>query len=132
METVGFILYVANQARSMEFYKKLLKTSPSLNEPGMTEFNLSETVKLGLMPESGISNIICPAMPHPKNANGIPRCELYLKVKNPADYMQRAMQLGAKNISEFQTRDWGDTVGYIADLDGHIIAFAKTTINSKL
>jgi predicted enzyme related to lactoylglutathione lyase len=124
METIEFILYVADQARSTEFYEKLLKISPSLNVPGMTEFNLSETVKLGLMPESGISNIICPAMPHPKTANGIPRCELYLKVPNPADFIERAIQLGGKKISEQQERNWGDTVGYIADLDGHVIAFA--------
>jgi uncharacterized glyoxalase superfamily protein PhnB len=71
-------------------------------------------------------------MPHPKTANGIPRCELYLKVTNPADYLKRGIEMGAKNISELQTRDWGDTVGYIADLDGHIIAFAKTKINAKL
>ena len=124
METIEFILYVADQARSAEFYEKLLKISPSLNVPGMTEFNLSETVKLGLMPESGISNIICPAMPHPKTANGIPRCELYLKVSNPADFIERAIRLGGKKISEQQERNWGDTVGYIADLDGHVIAFA--------
>lgn len=124
METIEFILYVADQARSAEFYEGLLKTSPSLNVPGMTEFNLSETVKLGVMPESGISNIISPAMPHPKKANGIPRCELYLKVSNPADFIERAIQLGGKKISELQARNWGDTVGYIADLDGHVIAFA--------
>ena len=123
METIEFILYVADQARSTEFYEKLLKISPSLNVPGMTEFNLSETVKLGLMPESGISNIICPAKPHPKTANGIPRCELYLKVSNPADFIERAIQLDGKKISELQARSWGDTVGYIADLDGHVIAF---------
>lgn len=132
MKTVEFILYVSNQVRSTEFYEKLLGLTASLNVPGMTEFNLSETVKLGLMPENGISNIICPAMPHPKTANGIPRCELYLKIKNPAEYIQRAIQLGGKNISGLQARDWGDTVGYLADLDGHIIAFAKTTINAKL
>ena len=86
MKTVEFILYVSDQVRSTKFYGKLLDLTPTLNVPGMTEFHLSKTVKLGLMPESGISNI----------------------------------------------RDWGDPVGYIADLDGHIIAFAKTTINSKL
>jgi uncharacterized glyoxalase superfamily protein PhnB len=125
METIEFILYVSDQARSAEFYEGLLKTNPSLNVPGMTEFNLSETVKLGVMPESGISNIISPAMPHPKTANGIPRCELYLKVSNPADFIERAIQLGGKKISELQARNWGDTVGYIADLDGHVIAFAQ-------
>lgn len=124
METIEFILYVDDQARSAEFYEGLLKTSPSLNVPGMTEFNLSETVKLGVMPESGISNILGPAMPHPKTANGIPRCELYLKVSNPEDFIERAIQLGGKKISELQARNWGDTVGYIADLDGHVIAFA--------
>jgi hypothetical protein len=132
MKTVEFILYVSDQVRSTKFYGKLLDLTPTLNVPGMTEFHLSKTVKLGLMPESGISNILCPTMPHPKIANGIPHCELYLKVTNPADYLERGIQLGAKNISEFQTRDWGDTVGYIADLDVHIIAFAKTTKNSKL
>ncbi|OAD90240.1 hypothetical protein A7A78_06755 [Aequorivita soesokkakensis] len=132
METVEFILYVSEQVRSTKFYGKLLDLTPTLNVPGMTEFHLSKTVKLGLMPESGISNIICPAMPHPKIANGIPRCELYLKVTNPADYLECGIQSGGKNISELQARDWGDIVGYIADPDGHIIAFAKTTINSKL
>lgn len=132
METVEFILYVSDQAQSTEFYEKLLKISPSLNVPGMTEFPLSKTVKLGLMPESGISDILCPVMPHPKIAHGIPRCELYLKVRNPTDFMERATALGAKIISALQARDWGDTAGYIADLDGHVIAFATTTINAKL
>lgn len=132
MEPIEFILYVSDQVQSTEFYGKLLDLTPSLSVPGMTEFDLSKTVKLGLMPESGISNIICPSMPHPKIANGIPRCELYLKVTNPADYLKRGIQLGGKNISELQARDWGETTGYIADLDGHIIVFAKTTINSKL
>ncbi|MEH6763380.1 MAG: VOC family protein [Aequorivita antarctica] len=127
METVEFILYVSDQVLSTEFYEKLFNLTPSLNVPGMTEFNLSETVKLGLMPESGISNILCPVMPHPKIAHGIPRCELYLKLTNPADYLERGIQLGGKNISELQARDWGDIVGYIADLDGHVIAFAENS-----
>lgn len=125
MDAIEFILYVSDQVRSTEFYEKLLELQPTLNVPGMTEFNLSENVKLGLMPESGIANIICPVLPPPIIANGIPRCELYLKMKNPADYLKRGIQLGGKNISELQARDWGDTVGYISDLDGHVIAFAK-------
>lgn len=131
METIEFILYVSDQVRSAEFYEKLLRLQPSLHVPGMTEFNLSESVKLGLMPESGISNIICPAMPHPKIANGIPRCELYLKVSNPEDYWKRSIELGGKSISEIQARDWGDNVGYIADPDGHIIALVQTTNNKQ-
>ncbi|HLW32051.1 MAG TPA: VOC family protein [Aequorivita sp.] len=129
METLEFILYVSNQARSTVFYEKLLGIAPSLNVPGMTEFPLLPNVKLGLMPESGIAKIISPGMPHPETGNGIPRCEVYLKLKDPETYLDRAVTLGGKIISPLYPRNWGDTVGYLADLDGHVIAFAKTSYN---
>ncbi len=125
MEEFEFILYVSNQEKSTLFYESLLKIKPSLNVPGMTEFKLSKFVKLGLMPESGIAKIISPQMPNPKKGSGIPRCELYLKVKNADEYVKRGILLGAMEISELKNRDWGDKVGYIADLDGHIIAFVE-------
>lgn len=125
MIEVEFILYVKDQKRSKDFYKSLLKIPPSLDVPGITEFHLRNNVKLGLMPENGIAKIIGKSLPHPKNGNGIPRCELYLKVTNPIDYINRGIKLGGIEISEFQNRDWGDKVGYISDLDGHILAFAE-------
>ena len=125
MNEIEFIIYVSNQDRSKDFYERLLKIKPSLNVPGMTEFKLSENVKLGLMPENGISKIISNKLPHPKKGNGIPRCELYLKVEIPNEYIKRGIELGGNEISKLQDRDWGDKVGYISDLDGHIIAFAQ-------
>ena len=122
---VAFILYVANQEESKFFYEQLLNIKPSLHVPGMTEFQLSESTKLGLMPENGIAKILENATPHPNTGNGIPRCELYLKVKNANEYMERGIQLGAKLISPMQQRGWGDNAGYLADKDGHIIAFAE-------
>ncbi len=120
-----FILYVKDQQSSAIFYEQLFQIQPSLNVPGMTEFMLFDNVKLGLMPENGIANLLVPHMPHPSDGNGIPRCEMYLKVENAAVYMQRGIDLGGKLINPLQNRDWGDTVGYIADMDGHIIAFAQ-------
>ncbi len=114
-----------NQERSKDFYEKLLKIKPSLHVPGMTEFILAENVKLGLMPEKGIVKIIAKHLPHPSKGQGIPKCELYLKVNTPLNYLKRGMKLGGKEISKFQIRDWGDKVGYLSDLDGHIIAFAQ-------
>lgn len=125
MNEIEFILYVSNQEKSRNFYERLLNIKPSLNVPGMTEFKLFENVKLGLMPENGIAKIISEKLPHPKNGNGIPRCEIYLKVESPIEYINRGIELGGKEISEFQNRDWGDKVGYISDLDGNIIAFAQ-------
>ena len=120
-----FILYVADQEKSKCFYEQLLNVKSSLHVPGMTEFQLSESTKLGLMPENGIAKILGNATPHPNTGNGIPRCEIYLKVKNANEYIARGLKLGALSISPMQQRDWGDKVGYIADADGHVIAFAE-------
>ena len=77
-----FILYVKDQTLSKTFYEQLLKQTPVLDVPGMTEFQLSETCKLGLMPNNGIAQILAENMPHPEEAFGIPRCELYFYVED--------------------------------------------------
>ena len=128
MKEIEFILYVADQTKAKEFYEGLFGVEPSLDVPGMTEFWLSDSVKLGLMPENGIAKIIADNSPHPKEGSGIPRCELYLKVENAKGYLERGIKLGAKEISDLEDRDWGDKVGYIADPDGHIIAFAENSL----
>jgi len=119
-----FILYVSNQEKSTKFYETILQQNPSLNVPGMTEFSLNEFVKIGLMPNEGIAKIITPILPHPTSGNGIPRCELYLQVENLETIFEEAKRAGAIEISPIALRDWGDTVGYVADFDGHVIAFA--------
>ncbi len=120
-----FILYVADQQKSKDFYSVILNKIPSLDVPGMTEFILTENLKLGLMPENGIAKILLDKTPHPSTGNGIPRCELYIVLDNLEETFELAKKAGALEISAIQDRDWGDRVGYLADLDGHIIAFAK-------
>lgn len=119
------ILYVADQPKSRDFYSIILNKKPSLDVPGMTEFTLTESLKLGLMPENGIAKILLDKTPHPSLGNGIPRCELYIVLDNLEETFELAKKAGAKEISSIQDRDWGDAVGYLADFDGHIIAFAK-------
>ena len=123
---VEFILYVSNQRASAAFYQEILEQEPALDVPGMTEFLLSEDCKLGLMPNQGIASIIGDRCPHPDQGIGIPRAELYLYVENAERRFHKALQAGAKEISTVRERDWGDRVGYIADSDGHIIAFAES------
>ena len=120
-----FILYVADQEKSKLFYAKILNKEPVLHVPGMTEFSLGENCILGLMPERGIKRLLGSVLPDPALANGVPRAELYLKVEDPAGYHSRALECGAKPLSGLERRDWGDIVAYVADPDGHIIAFAQ-------
>lgn len=124
---VEFILYVSDQEHSKEFYSKILEMEPVLHVPGMTEFQLADNVKLGLMPETGIVRILENKIKHPAEAQGSARCELYLKT---VDLQQKLVDLIQKGIVILKTpaeMNWGDTVFYLSDPDGHIIAFAETT-----
>jgi uncharacterized protein len=125
IDRTHIILYVRDQARSTEFYSNVLDRIPELNVPGMTEFQLSETLVLGLMPESGIKNLIGDSLPDPSSANGIPRAEVYLLVDHPDVYHHRAIDHGAKELSALLPRDWGHQAAYCLDPDGHVLAFAS-------
>ena len=119
------ILYVRDQSSSTDFYSSVLDMAPTLNVPGMTEFKLSESCILGLMPEVGIRNLLGTKLPDPASANGIPRAEVYLLVARAEIYYSRALQQGATPLSESAMRDWGHVVAYCMDTDGHVLAFAE-------
>ncbi len=114
-----------DQARSTAFYSKVLGCIPSLNVPGMTEFTLSENSILGLMPEAGIRRLLGNKLPDPAQSTGIPRSEIYLLVRQPLDYHQRAIEAGAIELSGLEDREWGQRVAYSLDPDGHVLAFAE-------
>lgn len=127
-----FILYVADQERSTAFYSAALAATPRLHVPGMTEFDLPGGGVLGLMPEQGIRNLLGPELPDPALAAGIPRCELYLLVDDPATWHSRAQHAGARELSPLAPRNWGHHAAYSLDPDGHVLAFASDGSHSSL
>ena len=124
---VHFILYVRDQKSSTAFYSNVLQTRPCLDVPGMTEFQINDNCILGLMPEGGIKRLLGASLPDPSSASGIPRAELYLFTGNAAAFYERAVASGATPLDVVSPRDWGDSVGYCMDADGHVIAFAEKT-----
>lgn len=118
------ILYIRDQLVSARFYARALDRAPSLDVPGMTEFALDGAV-LGLMPEASIKRLLGGAIDDPATARGIPRAELYLRVANAEEAHARALAGGARELSPVRDRDWGDRAGYVADPDGHVLAFAQ-------
>lgn len=119
------ILYVADQTRATDFYSTALGLEPSLHVPGMTEYEISETCVLGLMPAAGIKRLLGEPLPDPDAAAGVPRCELYLRVADPERYHQRALAAGARELSALEMRGWGDMAAYSLDPDGHVLVFAS-------
>jgi uncharacterized protein len=126
-----FILYVADQARSRAFYGAALALSPSLDVPGMTEFPLGAQAALGLMPAAGIRKLLGEALPDPARGAGIPRAELYLRVDDAGAALERALAAGARQLSPLLERDWGESVAYVLDPDGHVLAFAEKLTGSQ-
>jgi uncharacterized protein len=124
INTAHFILYVRDQDASTSFYAEVLGRRPRLHVPGMTEFELPGGAVLGLMPETGIRRLLGDALPDPATARGVPRAELYLAVDDPRAWHARALASGGTELSPPQPRSWGATVGYLLDLDAHVIAFA--------
>jgi catechol 2,3-dioxygenase-like lactoylglutathione lyase family enzyme len=120
------LLFVSDQQRSRDFYAALMGEQPTLDVPGMTEFQLISGVCLGLMPTAGIARLITPPCPHPEQAQGVPRCELYLRVEDPSEWLAKALDSGATLVRSLEWMDWHEWVAYVADPDGHIIAFAKS------
>ena len=122
-----FILYVADQAASAAFYSRVLDRPPSLDVPGMTEFELDSGAILGLMPAAGISRLLGARLPEPAVGPDTTKAELYLVVSDAATYHARALEGGARELSALEPRDWGDEVAYSLDSDGHVLAFAQAS-----
>ena len=123
MVSTMLILFVADQGRSVGFYREVLQADPVLDVSGMCEFALPGGATLGLMPLEGIRRLL-PHLPPPGEGNGIPRCELYLPVESPEDAYRRALAAGADDLDPVRPRDWGDDVAYVLDPDGHVVGFA--------
>ena len=126
MKHAEIILYVADQRRSAEFYRAVLRREALLDVPGMTEFRLTEHCTLGLMPEDGIARLLGSSIVHPAQAGGVARCELYLHVDDVRETFEHAQRCGARVLDAPAVRDWGHIVGYLSDPDGHVLAFAQT------
>jgi len=118
--SVEFILYVSDQARARDFWAATLAAEPTLDVPGMTEFDLGGAT-LGLMPERGIESLF--------GESGLrvgagQRCEVYLRRWDAAALVERALGAGARQLAAIEPRDWGEDVGYLLDPDGHVLAVA--------
>lgn len=119
------ILFVSDQSASTEFYRIVLDRAPTLEVPGMTEFQLGVDCILGLWPISGSARLLGDETIRREQSDVPPRSELYLRTSDASECFARALSAGARELSPMEPRDWGDVAGYVIDRDGHVVAFAR-------
>ncbi|TVZ05328.1 glyoxalase [Trebonia kvetii] len=120
MHAAQFILYVADQARARDFYRYVLAAEPTLDVPGMTEFELGGAT-LGLMPGADMEALLDGQV----RAGVGQRCELYLRRGDAAAALGRAVDGGGRLLDDLRDRTWGERVGYVLDPDDHVLALAQ-------
>ena len=119
MHPAQFILYVADQARARDFYRRVLAAEPVLDVPGMTEFDLGGAT-LGLMPAASMEALLSGQI----HAGDGQRCELYLRRADAAAALARGADGGGRLLDRLRDRSWGERAGYLLDPDGHVLALA--------
>jgi predicted enzyme related to lactoylglutathione lyase len=121
MHAAQFILYVTDQARARDFYRHVLAAEPTLDVPGMTEFDLGGAT-LGLMPAADMVALLDGQV----RAGAGQRCELYLRRGDAAAALARAVDAGGRLLDDLRDRTWGERAGYLLDPDGHVLALAQS------
>lgn len=116
------ILYVEDVTKSIEFYEKAFGFSRKFITPenDYGEISSGETTLAFASLELGKSNF----------SNGFERSsvkakpfgiEIAFTVDDVEKTMESAIAAGATSLEDTVTKPWGQTVGYVRDLDGFII-----------
>ena len=118
------ILYVKDVKATLDFYttafdmkQKMLHESGSYGEldTGATILAFSS---MELMKQLGKS---------PKVANaGAPSFEIAFETDDVAAGLKKAVSAGAKLVQKSTEMPWGQTVGYVSDLDGFLVEICTT------
>lgn len=117
------ILAIEELPRSIAFYRAVLGWEQPVSTPVYAELSSPNGMRLGLYDRRGFGNNIG-QVPVPI-AGPVATTEIYLYADDLEAVLARASDAGAKMLSAPSERPWGDRVGYVADPDGYVVAFAE-------
>ena len=117
------ILAVEQLPRSLAFYRAVLGWDEPVDTPVYAELASPNGMRLGLYNRENFGNNLG-TVPEPI-AGPVATTELYFEVDDVDASLARAIAAGANALSPPSPRPWGDVVGYAADLDGYVLAFAQ-------
>lgn len=116
------ILYVSDVAKSMDFYSEVFKLEPLFmtDEGDYGELNTGE-VKLAFASHRLASSNLSEGFIATDKLELPVGFELAFTTEDVDALVTTALKHGAILVEEAVTKDWGQTVAYIRDLDGLLI-----------
>ncbi len=118
------ILAVADLAHSVAFYREVFDWALQTHTDTFVAFTLGEGCSLGLYAREGFA-LSAGKTPEPLAYGAVSGTELYLVFDDPAPYLERLSRRGARVLSAWAPRPWGDEAAYFADPDGNVVAIAR-------
>ena len=118
------ILAVEDLAASAAFYAAAFGWTASVATPVYVEFALLGGQRLGVYERHGFGRNIG-QVPAKVAAGELAPTEIYLYVDDPVAAIARIQSAGARELSPWATRPWGDEVAYFADPSGNVLALAR-------
>ena len=107
-------LLVDDIKSSTEFYKNILKLELNSESDGFVDFKLGET-SLAIFQKSNAVDMFSQ-----KYMNGSGNSVYGFQVTNISKTLKDLEDKGVKIIEKIKTTEWGQTVAYFLDPDGHI------------
>lgn len=121
---VSIILAVDDLPRARAFYDAVLDWPVRIEAPVFVELGPPQGTGIGLYLRSGFAlNPGATVLPSPSKR--VSSTEIYLHLDDPAAAVVRAQAAGGRVLSPLSPRAWGETVAYVADPDGNVVALAQ-------
>lgn len=118
------ILAVADLARSKRFYDAVFAWPRTVDVPVYAEHELPGGMRLGLYERMAFAHNTG-QVPEPIPPGGLAPTELYFHAEDPEALAQKLAAAGARELSAFAPRPWGDEAAYFADPDGNVLVVAR-------
>lgn len=119
------ILAVQDLERSSKFYSEVFGWPQKVKVPVYVEFELPDSLRLGLYAREGFS-LNTGEVPLAVPEGGLTATEIYFQANDAPMLIRRLEEAGARMLSPFMLRDWGDEAAYFADPDGNVLVVARS------
>jgi lactoylglutathione lyase len=118
------VLYVEDVGRALAFYEALGFRRRFTDDRGLYADLDTGASTLALTARKSAAHESSPRAESPLAGPPAP-VEIAIEVEDVAGAVERAVELGGALVRAPEMKYWGQTIGFVRDLDGHVIQFCS-------